>query len=740
MLLSNISSDVSFDGVGKGGNVSINTRELFLNNKGQISADTFGIGDGGNIFIQVSGKISLSNTNNIDFTQISNTVSDKARGNGGTINIQARDLLLDNASINSYTSGQGNAGTISIKVQDTLSLTNGSRFSGSTQPGMEGNGGDIDIQTGKLFLDSDSEFAASTNGQGNGGNIIIKATDTISITNRSNILSTISDTGVGNAGNINVFAKSFFVSGDSSIFNSNLGGKGNAGNILINTKENTSFTGGSYLSASTSGEGNAGNIKIQAGGAVTFSGRGERLSSGIFSGVLETGVGNGGDIEIVASSFELSNDTDLTTLSFGKGNGGNVLITTLGDTTIKDSSNIATFIGKEGNAGKIAIRAGGDVSISGISSLYSILYLNAVGKGGNIEIQGRNFSLSDGAALYSTTAGKGDAGNVVINTTGDISFTNGSNINAATIGQGNAGNVTVNAEGKFSLQGTIFDGFYFDTGIFSTVAIDAGFTGKGEGGNINVTARDLFLNGAVLSASSFGEGIAGNININSGNIRLDNKAAIAAITNSGNGGNISLTATNLLLLRRNSNISTSAGLGKSGGDGGNININAKFIVATPKENSNISGDSFEGSGGNVRINSQGIFGIEARPKPTEKSDITASSELGISGVININAPDTSSIQNTFTDLSSNLIDPNKLLTNSCMARSIKRQQNSFIIKGSGGLPTSRPGILVSTYTTGEVRGVEAASRPWKKGDPIIEAQNVYRLNNGRLILSRECSS
>jgi large exoprotein involved in heme utilization and adhesion len=365
--------------------------------------------------------------------------------------------------------------------------------------------------------------------------------------------------------------------------------------------------------------------------------------------------------------------------------------------------------------------------------LYSILYLNAVGKGGDIEIQGRNFSLSDGAALYSTTAGKGDAGNVVINATGDISFTNGSNINTATIGQGNAGNVTVNTEGKFSLQGTIFDGFYFDTGIFSTVAIDAGFTGKGEGGNINVTARDLFLNGAVFSASSFGEGIAGNININSGNLRLDNKAAIAAVTNSGNGGNISLTSRNLLLLRHNSNISTNAGLTKSGGNGGNININAKYIVAVPKENSNISGDSFEGSGGNVRINSQGIFGIEARPKPTEKSDITASSELGISGVININAPDISSIQNTLTDLSSNLINTNTLLSNSCMARSIKRQENSFTIKGSGALPTSRPGVLVSTYATGEVRGVETISRPWKKGDPIIEAQNVYRLKNGQLI-------
>ncbi|MEH2258663.1 hypothetical protein [Nostoc sp.] len=107
------------DGVGKGGDICINTRELFLNNKGQISADTLGLGDGGNIFIQAAEKIYLSNTNNIDFTKISSTVLDKARGNAGSINIQARDLSLDNAAINSYTFGQGNAGNISIKVEDT---------------------------------------------------------------------------------------------------------------------------------------------------------------------------------------------------------------------------------------------------------------------------------------------------------------------------------------------------------------------------------------------------------------------------------------------------------------------------------------------------------------------------------------------------------------------------------------------------------------------------------------------
>ncbi|WP_321162529.1 hypothetical protein [Nostoc sp. KVJ3] len=124
----------------------------------------------------------------------------------------------------------------------------------------------------------------------------------------------------------------------------------------------------------------------------------------------------------------------------------------------------------------------------------------------------------------------------------------------------------------------------------------------------------------------------------------------------------------------------------------------------------------------------------------KKSDITASSQLGVSGITNINTPDNSSIQNSFTQLSP-VIDTNALIANSCISRGTKRQENSFTITGSGALTTNRPdNALVSNYTTGEVRGVETISRPWKKGDPIIEPTGLYRLNNGQLLLSRECSN
>jgi large exoprotein involved in heme utilization and adhesion len=87
----------------------------------------------------------------------------------------------------------------------------------------------------------------------------------------------------------------------------------------------------------------------------------------------------------------------------------------------------------------------------------------------------------------------------------------------------------------------------------------------------------------------------------------------------------------------------------------------------------------------------------------------------------------------------NAINTNALITNSCISRGNKRQENSFTITGSGALRNIPGDVLISVYTTGDVRNVEPTSRPWKKGDPIIEAQGLYRLSDGRSLLSRACN-
>ncbi|MEA5602781.1 hypothetical protein VB732_16970, partial [Nostoc sp. UHCC 0252] len=271
------------------------------------------------------------------------------------------------------------------------------------------------------------------------------------------------------------------------------------------------------------------------------------------------------------------------------------------------------------------------------------------------------------------------------------------------------------------------------SGSSGSLSTSNNFYSKGKSGDIVINTKIFrVLNGGVIDAGTKNYQRGGNITVNSNIFEVDNQGKLHAESDLSNAGNIRINS-NFLLLRRGAQISTDSYTK----NGGNININSKYIIAIPDENSDISANAFKGRGGNIQINSQAIFGIEPRLKLTDRSDITAISESNVSDLKNVNTSN-NNIQNSFAGLSQNAIDTNALIANSCISRGIKQQENSFTITGSGALPTDRPGVLVSRYTTGEVRGVEIASHLWKKGNPIVEAQGLHRLPNGQLILSRSC--
>ncbi|WP_373525984.1 beta strand repeat-containing protein [Nostoc sp.] len=764
---SGLQSNLLIGGVGKAGNIQVTTSSLSITNGARISSTAAGVGNAGNITINTRDNMAISGFGGRE--KIGSLVSTEGIqngiSNGGDIRITASNLLLkDGGQLRAINGGQGNAGNIFLDVGNTITFDgiggNGLPSSADTRA-FDGNGGNIQIETGSLFLTNGGAISSPFTGvRGNSGNITINARDSVRIDGvvkgvtfstgqildvRSNIASSLLN-GEGKGGDIEITTGSFSLTNGADIFGAT-NGQGNGGNITINARDTVSVTNGATISGATNGQGNGGNITINAGDTVTIDGGENGLFTSVGTSALNNSVGNAGDIRINARELFLKNGAILDAFSSGQGNGGNIFI---------DTRNAVIIDG---------------ISSNKTTGVLTILGAGGVGKGGDIQITTNSLTLSNGGLLIATSFGKGNAGDIIVNagnaigidsvgsngsssgvfttlegnsegkggninlTTGSLFLTKGGTVNASTFSIGDGGNITINARDRILIDGVSTTGF--SSGVFSAV----NSTSVGNGGDINLTAGSLFLtNGGAVSTSSVGQGKAGDININSGSTTLDNQGFIAAITNSDDGGNINLTVNDLLLLRGDSVISTTAGRAQSGGNGGNIKIKSKFIVAIPKENSDISANAFTGTGGNVEINSQGVFGIEKRPKPTEKSDITASSELGVSGVVNINVSDTSSIQNSFTELSP-VIDTNALIANSCISRGTKRQENSFTITGSGALTTNRPGdVLVSNYTTGEVRSVETSSRPWKKGDPIIEPQGLYQLNNGQLLLSRECSN
>ncbi|MEH1769847.1 MAG: filamentous hemagglutinin N-terminal domain-containing protein [Nostoc sp.] len=734
---SGLKGNLNIGGVGKAGNIQVTTGSLSVTNGAEISSFTGGVGNAGNITINARDNVTFSGFGGRkkDGSIVSSFGIENAIGNAGDIRITASNLLLkDGGQLNASNGGQGNGGNIFLDVGNTITfdgIGGNGLSSRATMEAYNGNAGNIQIETGSLFFTNGGMISSSHDGgKGNAGNITINARDTVTFDGvvKGVTLST---------GKI--------IDAKSGLFSLLASGEGKGGDIEITTGS-LSVTNGATIAGNSGGQGNGGNITINARDTVTLDGGKNSLITSIGSPTVSSSTGNAGNIRINARELFIKNGGELAAFSSGQGDGGNIFIDTR-DAVIIDGTT-------------------GNKPTGVFSSLFA-----GVGKGGDIQITTNSLTLSNGGQLFASSFGKGNAGDIIVNagdaigidgvgsngsssgvfttlegqaegrggninlTAGSLSLTNGGIVNASTFSRGNGGDITIDARDRILIDGIGTTGF--SSGIFSTVSP----TAVGNGGNIYLTTDSLYLsNAGRVSTSSVGQGKAGDININSGSTTLDNKGFITATTNSGDGGNINLTASDRLILRRGSGISTTAGTAQSGGDGGNINIYSRFIVAIPEENSDITANAFTGTGGNVEIKSQGIFGIESRTKPTEKSDITASSEQGVSGVISINAPDTSSIQNSFTELPP-VIDTNALIANSCISRASKRQENSFTITGSGALTNNRPdNALVSNYTTGEVRGVEITSRPWKKGDPIIEPQGLYRLDNGQLLLSRECSN
>ncbi|MBE9044682.1 S-layer family protein [Pleurocapsales cyanobacterium LEGE 10410] len=176
-----------------------------------------------------------------------------------------------------------------------------------------------------------------------------------------------------------------------------------------------------------------------------------------------------------------------------------------------------------------------------------------------------------------------------------------------------------------------------------------------------------------------------------------------------------------------------------------IFIKADSIVAF--DDSDIFASAPEGQGGDITLDTSAFFAenftlnsLTDDPEDLEdnnRSDLNATGAVS-SGAVEI--PDVSFIQNSLTELPDNSLNTDELVANSCVVPAGDRSQGKFIITGGESLPV-RPGDnLPSKYPTGEIRGASKDNtNSWQPGDPIIEPQDAYRLANGKMVLSRECS-
>ncbi|BAY81506.1 filamentous hemagglutinin outer membrane protein [Calothrix parasitica NIES-267] len=748
----NIFSTVEAEGVGSGGNININATTLTLRDGAQLltstrgtsdtdgaqlptltreTSDTQSVGRGnaGNVNVKVTELVDIAGGKNGFNGGIFSSVGTDTQGNGGNITIDSGSFLLrDGARLNTSTSGKGKAGNVDVRVTDAVSLVDALILS-TVEAGGVGKGGNIDIDAATLTLRDGAQLLTLTRpasdtqpaAKGDSGNVNVKVTGSVDIAGEKNgflsgIFSDVGSRTEGNGGNIEIITSSLSLK-DGTLLNASTGGRGNGGNVRVNAKDNVFILGASILTTVVAGgEGQGGDIDIDAANLSLRDGAQLLTATRGGSTSQEGGKGDGGNVNVkVSGSIDIAGVNKnglasgiINTVDAGaEGNVGNINL----DSTflfLLDSAELNTSFSGSGKGGNIQINTFETAFFDG-SLITTTPNFEAIGDGGNIDINANIISLTNGTEISTTTLGIGDAGNIVLKS--NSLAANNSQLSTRTFSEGNAGDILIDMTDSILISGSFLDNQGF-SGLFSSS------NGFGSTGNIVINSPQITLDGGKLNSESF----------------------------SGDGGNVNLTS-DLLLMRRGAEISTNAGIVQQEGDGGNININSKFIVALPQENSDITANAFSGTGGNVEILSEGIFGIEPRAQQTDRSDITASSELGVPGNINLTDPDDSGIRNNLSELPDNQIDTNTIIANSCIVRS-NEENGTFLITGSGGLPQNPSDAPLSNYSTGSIRSIPSNSEKssasttrhtWKIGDPVIEPQGVYKLPNGQLVLSRECN-
>ncbi|MBD2505235.1 two-partner secretion domain-containing protein [Anabaena azotica] len=368
-----------------GGDIRVNSRNLSLTGGSQLEASTLGTETGGSIEVNATDSLTLVGSPGSDLflnTTIAAEVYEGATGTGGSININTGRLLVaDEAQISAGTSGIGNSGSIAISARDVeisgKSVITDSPFGSSiatvVEPGATGAGGDINVSTQRLIIRDGGAVSVSTYSQGNGGNLTIKASDSVVVTGQLPGYGTLSSSrisaltwGSGNAGNINletgqlsladgarISVSSEFPSVDIPIENP---GTGNAGNLQISANKVDLTSESSILAATSGGEG--GNIFLTSNN-LTLS------NSSINTNALNAG--NSGNINIDTGALVLQNSQ--ITANAIEGRGGNIKINAQGLFASPDSKITATS--ENGLDGTVQINAPQlDLLSSGIKNQY----------------------------------------------------------------------------------------------------------------------------------------------------------------------------------------------------------------------------------------------------------------------------------------------------------------------------------------------------------------------------------
>ncbi|WP_293053846.1 MULTISPECIES: S-layer family protein [unclassified Moorena] len=520
---SRITADVT--GSGQGGDVSITTGELMVSDGAVVSAITFGLGDGGNLTVDASESVQVIGTSASGGFPSFLTTQTLGTGKAGDVRITTGQLMVSGgAQVSAATVGEGDGGNLTVDADSTVQLIGRSadgQFASRLFAETVGTGdaGELSITTGKLMVSDGAVVSASTDGEGNAGNLTVNADSKVQL------IGTSADGRIA-----------------SGLF-ANTEGTGNAGELKITTGQ-LIVSDGAVVSASTDGEGNGGNLIVDADSKVQV-------------------IGTSADVQFISALFA---DTE------GTGNAGNLSITT-GELIVSDGGEVSASTFGEGNGGNLTVDADSKVQLIGTSAdgqissgLSTQANRGATGNAGDVSITTGELIVSDGAVVSATTFGEGNGGNLTVDADSTVQLIGTSADGQIPSGLFTQAQATGNAGELLSI--TTGELIISDGAVVSARSFEQG----SSAGTVDINANSIFLdNGGRITAETAGE--KGNIILEARDIRLLNESLILTdARNTTTGGNIVIDTDTLLGLG-NSDITANAQQGR----GGSVTIKAKGI-------------------------------------------------------------------------------------------------------------------------------------------------------------------
>ena len=314
-----------------GGDIQLSGRRINIINGSGIVTGNQGVNPGGSITVKASESLELDNG------ELTSRSLFGATGVAGDITIITRQLTVSNGSfVDASSDGAGQGGNIIINASKFVEVNGGDRFAQlNTQAFDAGNAGDLKVTTERLILRDGGQITSSTLGSGNSGNVSVDASESMDVTGSGSLFD----------GQV---IKSGLLAETSDLFAAT--SNGNGGNLSINTGRLSVRDGGTISVAADEGStGRAGNLEIDANSLFLNQGT-------ITAETAQTGGEAGANITLeISDLLRIENESQISATASGLADGGNIDIDAGFVIAFPNQNNDIIARAAQGNGGNIDI-------------------------------------------------------------------------------------------------------------------------------------------------------------------------------------------------------------------------------------------------------------------------------------------------------------------------------------------------------------------------------------------------